>query len=620
MPVTGGAVRLGIDFGTLNTVAVIAAPGWTAGPLLFDDSRLLRCAVCLDSGGRLLAGSDALHQAVAWPESVELYPKRHIDDAQLLLGGRPIAVPDLIAAVLGRVVSELDPPVPPADVVLTHPAGWGAERQGVLLAAASRVFPAARLVPEPVAAASYVAAVTGQPVPVSGHVVVCDAGAGGFNASLLRATPTGFEVVATAGLADAGGLAIDTAIVAYLQGTVAERDAAQWSRLAQPQAAGDRRASQLMWSSVQAGKEMLARVSPTTIYVPLFDTGIELGREQLDALATPIIARAVAAVRSILAQAGVPETALAGLFLVGGGSRMPAVGAALHHALGIVPTVVPQPELAVAEGGLLAARPDPVPAGTPIPSAGPLATGATIPAGATLPAGAPAPARLPALAGRIRPSIGLWLAIGGMVVALAGILTGFAVSGTGNPQRTAGALVAGSPSAHSGSPAPSPSPSSPVDPCLVGTWRSTNQQQQHTINGQSLTMVGHAGVVLVYNADGTFTMDYNNSTPAAVQYQGDTWTEVIRGTASGRVHDLDGTEYVNDVHASGTATLYRNGSQNNSIPLNLTGVPAKYFCSGDTASFNDSSGWVADFARVPPPSPSPAPPSPSASPSASSRS
>jgi hypothetical protein len=66
----------------LNTVAVIAAPGLAAAPLLFDDSRLLRCAVCLDPGGRLLAGRDALHLAVAWPESVELYRKWHIDDGQ----------------------------------------------------------------------------------------------------------------------------------------------------------------------------------------------------------------------------------------------------------------------------------------------------------------------------------------------------------------------------------------------------------------------------------------------------------------------------------------------------------------------------------------------------------
>jgi hypothetical protein len=128
-------------------------------------------------------------------------------------------------------------------------------------------------------------------------------------------------------------------------------------------------------------------------------------------------------------------------------------------------------------------------------------------------------------------------------------------------------------------------------------------------------MAGRAGVIIVYKADGTFSSDYNNSTPVSTQYQGDTWTEVVRGTVTGMVHDLDGTEYVSDVHASGTVTLYRNGNQNNSIPLSLTGVPAKYFCSSGTVSFNDATGWVADFTRVPPPSPAPsaAPASPSAS-------
>jgi molecular chaperone HscA len=45
---------------------------------------------------------------------------------------------------------------------------------------------------------------------------------------------------------------------------------------------------------------------------------------------------------------------LAGLFLVGGSSRVPLVARLLHGELGVAPTVLEQPELPVAEGALLA--------------------------------------------------------------------------------------------------------------------------------------------------------------------------------------------------------------------------------------------------------------------------
>ena len=47
----------------------------------------------------------------------------------------------------------------------------------------------------------------------------------------------------------------------------------------------------------------------------------------------------------------------AGLVLVGGSSRIPLVATLLHQRLGIVPTVIEQPELVVAQGSLLAVPP-----------------------------------------------------------------------------------------------------------------------------------------------------------------------------------------------------------------------------------------------------------------------
>jgi molecular chaperone DnaK (HSP70) len=55
--------RLGIDFGTSHTAAILRWPDGHSRPLLFDGSPLLPSAVYAEPGGRLLVGRDAIHAA-----------------------------------------------------------------------------------------------------------------------------------------------------------------------------------------------------------------------------------------------------------------------------------------------------------------------------------------------------------------------------------------------------------------------------------------------------------------------------------------------------------------------------------------------------------------------------
>ncbi|GAA4703879.1 hypothetical protein [Phytohabitans rumicis] len=90
------AARLGIDFGTSSTVAVLRLPDRDARPLLFDGSPLLPSAVCVDPTGRILVGRDALHTAMSTPDAFEPHPKQRVDDGMVLLGGES---PGLLAMV-----------------------------------------------------------------------------------------------------------------------------------------------------------------------------------------------------------------------------------------------------------------------------------------------------------------------------------------------------------------------------------------------------------------------------------------------------------------------------------------------------------------------------------------
>src|SRR3954462_935517 len=107
MPTPG--IRLGVDFGTSNTVAVLRWPDGRARPLLFDGSPLLPSAVYAEPGGGLVVGRDAVHSARLDPGRFEPNPKRRIDDQELLLGDREGPLVEAVGAGLSRVTHERRP-------------------------------------------------------------------------------------------------------------------------------------------------------------------------------------------------------------------------------------------------------------------------------------------------------------------------------------------------------------------------------------------------------------------------------------------------------------------------------------------------------------------------------
>src|SRR6185503_8505958 len=120
-------------------------------------------------------------------------------------------------------------------------------------------------------------------------------------------------------------------------------------RLVSPESAGDRRANRLLWDDVRTAKEVLSRTSSTYVHLPLIEDDVPLGREQLERLARPVLDRTVSLTRTLISGV-VRDGTLAGVFLVGGSSRMPLVATLLHRAVRVSPTAIEQPEVVVAEG------------------------------------------------------------------------------------------------------------------------------------------------------------------------------------------------------------------------------------------------------------------------------
>jgi hypothetical protein len=262
-----------------------------------------------------------------------------------------VSVPELFAAVLRRVAAEADRCTPGdvGTVVLTHPAAWGTRRREVLLDAARHAgLSDPVLLAEPIAAARAHRAHSDSDTVVP--LIVYDLGGGTHDVSVVHDD----QVLASDGLPDTGGLDIDAAILAHLDATYRHRNPDAWTRLRQPANAADQRHQRHLLDQVRTAKELLSRSAQTFVHVPLLDLDAPLGREQLDAIAQPLIDRTVRATRAALATAGLDVPPRAALYLTGGASRMPLVASTLHRALRIPPTVTEQPELAVAHGALLA--------------------------------------------------------------------------------------------------------------------------------------------------------------------------------------------------------------------------------------------------------------------------
>lgn len=361
---------LAVDLGTSNTAAMVRTPDGRHRALLFDGAPLMPSAAYLTPEGRLLVGRDAERHARIDPGRFEPSPKRRVDDGQVLLGDAEVPVERLFGAVLEQVSAEAHRVLggPPHEVRLTHPARWGQRRRAVLTAGAALAgLPEPRLVPEPVAAASYFTAVLGGSVPVGGCLAIYDLGGGTFDATVVRRTPTGFDVLAEDGLTDVGGLDFDHAVVGYLGRTVG-MDRPQWSSLLAPVDAQGRRARRTLYDDVRAAKEMLSRTASADIPLPVLDIEAHLTRPELEELLRPYLLRTVSCLARTLTGAGLSATGLAGIFLVGGSSRIPLAAHLIHTELGVAPTTLEQPETVVVQGALTIVPPAQRPLAAPEPA------------------------------------------------------------------------------------------------------------------------------------------------------------------------------------------------------------------------------------------------------------
>jgi molecular chaperone DnaK len=346
---------LAVDLGTSNTVAVLSAHDRPPRVVEVEGSATMPSAVFAGDDGRLVVGREAERRARLNPARFEPNPKRRVDEGTLLLGDRVVPVSEAFAAVLGKVAEETSRQLggaKPDEVRLTHPAQWGPVRRNVLLSAARQAGLGTNLVliPEPVAAAAHFASFPGRTLTPGQALAVYDLGAGTFDVAIVGVTQTGFTVLAEAGLPDLGGLDVDQALVQHVGSQVSHRDPHAWQRLMMPQSTADRRAQRALREDVRAAKEALSGHPQTDMPLPEPFHDVLITRAELETLIRPNLVRSAELLGATIRQAGLSPDRLAGVYLVGGSSRIPLVATLISEQLRIVATNLDQPETAVALG------------------------------------------------------------------------------------------------------------------------------------------------------------------------------------------------------------------------------------------------------------------------------
>jgi len=372
--VSTGEPRLGIDYGTASTVAVLAWPDGRYVPVLFDGAPLLPSAVHVDPHGQILTGVQAWQQAAARPDGFEPAPLRRITEGDLTLGSRTVAVLDLIAATLRRVADEAEniAGAPAAQVRMVVPAGWGPRRRTLLRQATHRAgLPEPTLVETPVAVAEHLLD-TGTAVPVGGFLAVADFGAG-FEATMLRRGPSGFEVLATVDAPNASGDRLDAALAEQLTALVHAADLQSADQAAGTDPDPPPGAAAIPWplrESARLAKQSLAHATAVLVPMPPPHPAVVLNAAHLADIAGPVLQPAAAATRQAIDAAEIPPDQLAGVYLVGGGAQLPHAAALLRDEVHQAATVVPDPQRAAVLGAVHATTPtgaDQAPAPPPEP-------------------------------------------------------------------------------------------------------------------------------------------------------------------------------------------------------------------------------------------------------------
>ncbi|WP_414052447.1 molecular chaperone DnaK [Macrococcus animalis] len=343
---------IGIDLGTTNS-CVSVLEGGEPKVIANPEGNRTTPSVVAFKNGEVQVGEVAKRQAITNPNTI-ISIKRHMGtNHKENIEGKEYSPQEISAMILQNLKataeSYLGEKVTKA--VVTVPAYFNdAERQATKDAGKIAGLEVERIINEPTAAAlAYGLDKTDK----EQKVLVFDLGGGTFDVSILELGDGVFEVLSTAGDNRLGGDDFDQVIIDFLVEEFKKENGLDLSN--------DKMAMQRLKDAAEKAKKDLSGVSSTQISLPFISAGeagplhleVTLSRAKFEDLSRTLVERTMGPTRQAMKDAGLSNSDIDEVLLVGGSTRIPAVQEAIKKELGKEPNKGVNPDEVVAMGAAI---------------------------------------------------------------------------------------------------------------------------------------------------------------------------------------------------------------------------------------------------------------------------
>jgi len=343
---------IGIDLGTTNSCVAILEGG---DPVVIPNAEGARTtpSVVAFKGNERLVGSIAKRQAITNPDKTVSSIKRemgssykvHIDDKEYT----PQEISAMILqklkqdaeAYLGETVTQ---------AVITVPAYFtDSQRQATKDAGRIAGLEVLRIINEPTAASlAY-----GLDKETNQKILVYDLGGGTFDVSILEIGDGVFEVLATAGNNRLGGDDFDQRLIDYIASDFLRNNGIDLRK--------DKMALQRLKEAAEKAKIELSGMTQSNVNIPFITQGpagplhldCTITRAKFNELTADLVDKTRVCVQKAMQDAGLSNSDINKVILVGGSSRIPAVQEMVKNITGKEPFKGINPDECVAIGAAI---------------------------------------------------------------------------------------------------------------------------------------------------------------------------------------------------------------------------------------------------------------------------
>ncbi|ETK00508.1 chaperone protein DnaK [Eubacterium nodatum ATCC 33099] len=347
---------IGIDLGTTNSCVAVLEGGEPTVIANAEGNRTTPSIVGFAKNGERLVGETAKRQAVTNPDRTVTSIKRHMgEDFSVEIDGKKYTPQDISAMILSKLKTDAEAYLGEkvTEAVITVPAYFSdAQKQATKDAGKIAGLDVKRIINEPTAASlSY-----GLDKEEGSHkILVYDLGGGTFDVSILELGDGVFEVLATNGDTHLGGDDFDNALMNFMADSFAKENGVDLRK--------DKMALQRLKEAAEKAKKELSSAQQTNVNLPFITVSeagplhldMTISRAKYDQLTANLVERTIEPIKKAMADAGVTNSDIEKIVLVGGSTRGIAVQEAVKKVTGKEPFKGINPDECVAVGAAIQA-------------------------------------------------------------------------------------------------------------------------------------------------------------------------------------------------------------------------------------------------------------------------